>query len=466
MSKSPRYKELRLMIQSQPICNYCDQFSEQLVMSSSTSEEPILSSEKLGEPVFFYQQIDREGRFKEELKRQIGKECYEWLGNYIQENGAKNYLEAKRSQELLIDSSNTNQLLWTPSGQVYLKIGKLGKGCFKTTIKTVLVASLQEDKLQDHLKYRALSQTTRPIEKEEWVDVENERMINCYLKQQAKVNNLSHVNVPKSVSAAHHQYFALAMEVFDGTLENVMNKPSSLSWKNRLSIASQMAQAIAQLHAIQIIHRDIKLDNFLYNFDPNLEQYLVKITDFGVSSKTEEGERSPNYKFFNRIIEPSWHVYDFPFRRFEFSSDLYQLGIALFQLFTGTSLTKWIEQQNTYIDHQRGLDPSKKMTLSQRIYKWKCDPESKKQLEKIKHPEIRKLISNLLSLSALKRPSAQQVHEFFKDVFNKYALDPQESPEWQCVHVEELKKDGLGVGFLGVYIDPQDSSALKPCHVD
>lgn len=436
------------MIDNQIISAYSENIFNRLINNLALSGDHSISQ------VSFYddQLANLDKKFKDQLKQQICK-SYEWLCQYIQDCGNQNYLKARQSQGFLIDSSlKDNQLVWTSSGQVYFKVGELGHGSFKTTFKTVLVASLQFSKKKEHLKYRALSINTHPIKEEEWVEFENERLINCYLKEESKTFDLSHVNVPKSISKANHQYFALTMEVFDGTIENIITE-KKVSWKNRLSLASQMAKAVAQLHEIQIIHRDIKLDNFLYRFDPHLESYFVKITDFGVSSKINIKERSTNKKFFQYITEPCWHLYEFPYRRFELSSDLYQLGIALFQVFTGTSLSQWKEMQKQDILFPLTDSCEERPDISGSFYKWKCYPQKWKRMDKIKHPEIKNYIMALLNLAAHKRPSAQLVHEFFEKIISEIKSDFQQVTKWEYVDDANLKLDSDLTASLGEYTE-------------
>ena len=45
-----------------------------------------------------------------------------------------------------------------------------------------------------------------------------------------------------------------------------------------------MVEAVAHCHSLNIIHRDIKLANFLIDVNEN-EETLIKLTDFGLSCK-------------------------------------------------------------------------------------------------------------------------------------------------------------------------------------
>lgn len=52
----------------------------------------------------------------------------------------------------------------------------------------------------------------------------------------------------------------------------------------------QMAQAIVACHKVNIIHRDVKLENFLIKEAPNGE-LIVKLTDFGIACPFEKDKK-------------------------------------------------------------------------------------------------------------------------------------------------------------------------------
>ncbi|KAG9131270.1 hypothetical protein Leryth_006115 [Lithospermum erythrorhizon] len=102
-------------------------------------------------------------------------------------------------------------------------------------------------------------------------------------------------------------------------------RPGSLSWTTRLDIAIETASALTYLHAIDVIHRDVKTNNILLD-----EYFRVKVADFGLSrlfpsnathvSTAPQG--TPGYV--DPEYQQCYHLTD--------RSDVYSFGVVLFEL--------------------------------------------------------------------------------------------------------------------------------------
>lgn len=95
-----------------------------------------------------------------------------------------------------------------------------------------------------------------------------------------------------------------------------------------LSIAARVAQALAYAHQQHVVHRDIKPANIMYESASD----TVKVTDFGIaritdSSKTKTGLvlGTPSFMSPEQLAG----------KKVDGRSDLYSLGVMLFQLLTG-----------------------------------------------------------------------------------------------------------------------------------
>jgi serine/threonine protein kinase len=74
---------------------------------------------------------------------------------------------------------------------------------------------------------------------------------------------------------------AMVLEDFGGQSLDILLQSQTFSLSEFLSIAIQIAGALGEIHAANIIHKDINPSNIVYN--PQTEQ--VKIIDFGISTK-------------------------------------------------------------------------------------------------------------------------------------------------------------------------------------
>ena len=140
---------------------------------------------------------------------------------------------------------------------------------------------------------------------------------------------LSHPNIVSvyDVSTANDADY-IVMELIDGiTLKQYMEKKGVLNWKETLHFAIQIAKALEHAHSRGIIHRDIKPHNVMV-----LKNGSVKVTDFGIArvmsesnTLTKEALGSVHY------IAPEQAKGG----RVDNRSDLYSLGVVMYEMTTG-----------------------------------------------------------------------------------------------------------------------------------
>ncbi|KAJ0874376.1 putative protein kinase RLK-Pelle-DLSV family [Helianthus annuus] len=109
----------------------------------------------------------------------------------------------------------------------------------------------------------------------------------------------------------------------------------SLTWTKRLKICIDVARGLAFLHGgaptkEMVIHRDIKSANILLNAD-----WKAKISDFGLSAITAINQEVVS-KLVGTLgyVDPVYEITGF----FTEKSDIYSLGVVLFEIFYGKLL--------------------------------------------------------------------------------------------------------------------------------
>ncbi len=134
----------------------------------------------------------------------------------------------------------------------------------------------------------------------------------------------------------------LALEMLEGeTLGERLRRERRLHWVEALRFAREALKSLAEAHAQGIIHRDLKPDNlFLARaHDPIGEHEVCKILDFGIA-KWVRDEEAP----VDQLETLAGTVFGTPRymspeqaqgTQLDARSDLYSLGVLLFQMLTG-----------------------------------------------------------------------------------------------------------------------------------
>lgn len=151
-----------------------------------------------------------------------------------------------------------------------------------------------------------------------------------FFREAETAGRLQHANIVTIYDAGEEQELAyIAMEFLKGhNLTEYCKATALLPVDTVLDIVAKVADALDYAHAQSILHRDIKPANIMY--EP--ETGTIKVTDFGIaritdSSKTKTGMvlGSPSYMSPEQLAG----------KPLDGRTDLYSLGVMLFQLLTG-----------------------------------------------------------------------------------------------------------------------------------
>lgn len=226
---------------------------------------------------------------------------------------------------------------------------------------------------------------------------EDEKFVRRFQREAISASSLNDPNIVEvyDVGEDDGKYF-IVMEYVQGlTLKQLIKKRGSLTLPEVQDIMLQLTSAVAHAHESYIIHRDIKSQNVII-----LEDGRVKIMDFGIAVALNAGE-------FTQTNSVMGTVYYIPPEQANGASattksDIYSLGILMYELVTGHVPFKGDNPVEVAIKHMNEEIPSI------------CEYD----------PEMPQSIENIILRASAKNPknrydSAWDMHEDLETALDK-----------------------------------------------
>lgn len=194
----------------------------------------------------------------------------------------------------------------------YEILEKIGTGGMSDVYKA------KDHKLNRHVAVKILKQEFS----------ENANFVSKFRVEAQAAAGLMHPNIVNVYDVGQEEgiYF-IVMELVEGiTLKKYIEKKARLSYKEAISIAIQVSMGIEAAHNNHIIHRDIKPQNIIIS-----KEGKVKVTDFGIAKAATSNTITSNVMGSVHYTSPEQARGGYSDEK----SDIYSLGITLFEMLTG-----------------------------------------------------------------------------------------------------------------------------------
>ena len=159
---------------------------------------------------------------------------------------------------------------------------------------------------------------------------EDKTFVSKFRAEAQSVAGFTHPNIVNvSDVGDENGIYYIVMELVEGiTLKKYIEKRGRIPFKEAVSIAIQVANGLDAAHKHNIVHRDIKPQNIIIS-----KEGKVKVTDFGIAKVASSSTINSSSTMGSvHYISPEQARGGYSDAR----SDLYSLGITIFEMITGT----------------------------------------------------------------------------------------------------------------------------------
>jgi eukaryotic-like serine/threonine-protein kinase len=243
----------------------------------------------------------------------------------------------------------------------------------------------------------------------------DEQFIKRFRREAQAATSLNHENIVSIYDVGEDEgIYYIVMEYVHGyTLKQYIQMHAPLSVPKTLNIMAQLTAAIAHAHQNRIVHRDIKPQNILMD-----ENGVVKVTDFGIAVALTSTTITQTNSVLGSVhyLSPEQARGGIATEK----SDIYSLGIVMFELLTGRLPFSGESAVSIVLKHLESETPSPKA--------W--------------NPTIPQSVENIILKATAKDPfyRYQSVEEMEEDI--RTALHPERLNEgkFSIPHDDEVTK--------------------------
>ncbi|MGA0112707.1 MAG: Stk1 family PASTA domain-containing Ser/Thr kinase [Candidatus Nanopelagicaceae bacterium] len=235
---------------------------------------------------------------------------------------------------------------------------------------------------------------------------QDEQFVSRFIREAKAAASLSHPNIVAVLDQGWNQggtpCVFIVMELIEGsTLRDYLHEQGALPVERALQLVTPVASALAAAHRLGIVHRDIKPENILVS-----KEGRIKIADFGLARGALLGSTMTAES--SVILGSVSYLSPEQVQRgvSDARSDVYSLGIVLFELLTGQKPYQGEDPVQIAIRHVNDRVPAPS-TLNPNI-----------------SPEVDELVLKATDINPDKRPKdAGELQESLRTLSEK--LDPK-----------------------------------------
>ena len=274
----------------------------------------------------------------------------------------------------------------------------------------------------------------------------DEKFIRRFKREALSVSNLSHPNIVEvyDVGEEDGNYY-IVMEYIEGkTLKQLLQKRGALTLNEVIDIMTQLTDGLAHAHEAYIIHRDIKPQNIMIE-----DNGLVKITDFGIAMALNSTQLTQTNSVMGSVhyLPPE----QANGKGSTVKSDIYSLGILMYELLTGSVPFKGDTAVEIALKHMKEKIPSirkQNPTIPQSVENIVLKATAKNP--KNRYDNVRDMYKDLQT--ALQRDNEKRlVYEYTENDLEETKVIPQVTKEIKQVIDKPTAKEE----------DSEDNSVLK-----
>jgi len=203
----------------------------------------------------------------------------------------------------------------------------------------------------------------------------NDQVAQRFQREARSIARIVHPNVVQLIDSGFDADVTyIVMELIKGR-ELSSIKPSELSGQLIVHITHQILNALAEAHARNVIHRDLKPDNIMLT-EVDDDKYFVKVLDFGLAALTD----STKITISGQALGTPWYMSPEQATASPVTTmtDIYSLGCILFELASGAPPFSGNRPFNVMMQHVNAeipqiiLRPEVELSSSMIAFIYKC----------------------------------------------------------------------------------------------